>query len=144
MRFAQIENGKVVNVLELEDSATEWGELPLVPSTTAGIGDEYVNGEFFKPEPEPESPDRIKQRLESFLDAHLDSIAKNCGYLSVAHFLSYLNSTVPAWQTEAVAFNKFRDEFWQAAIAIEEDALAGNRPVPTEQELLADLPVFSL
>lgn len=77
MRFAQIENGKVVNVLELEDNATEWGGLPLVPSTTAGIGDEYVNGEFVKPEPEIQVPQAVtmrQARLALLQAGHLEKV----------------------------------------------------------------------
>lgn len=53
MRYAKIENEKVVNVIVLNDE-----DLPLMPedwvlvkSDTANIGDDYINGVFIVPAP---------------------------------------------------------------------------------------------
>lgn len=45
MRYAIIDNGKVVNVVEADDSF-EGG----IRSDAANIGDDYINGEFIKPD----------------------------------------------------------------------------------------------
>lgn len=60
MRYAQIENGKVINVIIVKEEDlglfTDW---ELVKSETAGIGDDYINGEFIpQPQPEIELPPR--------------------------------------------------------------------------------------
>lgn len=54
MRYAKIENGKVANVIALQDE-----DLPLMPadwelikSETANIGDDYVNGVFVAQAPQ--------------------------------------------------------------------------------------------
>ena len=54
MRYAKIVANKVENVIVLLDAdvhlmPTEW---TLIKSETAGIGDDYINGEFIKP-PQP-------------------------------------------------------------------------------------------
>lgn len=144
MRYAQIENGKVVNVLELAEGKTEWQGLLVVPSETAGIGDSYVGDEFVRPDPEPdpETPEQTRARLEAELDYHLDEVARSYGYRSVDAILSYLNSTNPTWNMQANAFNEFRDDFWLGAIQIQNDVEAGLRPVPTSAEMVAELPKF--
>ena len=60
MRYAQIENGKVINVIIIkEEDLGLFPDWELVKSETAGIGDDYINGEFIKPpQPEIELPPR--------------------------------------------------------------------------------------
>ena len=56
MRYAHIENNKVINVLMLEDWAlADYPDWVLVQTETAGIGDGYVNGEFIAKLPDPVS-----------------------------------------------------------------------------------------
>lgn len=60
MRYAHIENGKVINVIIVKEE--DLGLFPdwnLVLSETAGIDDDYINGKFIKPpQPEPVIPPR--------------------------------------------------------------------------------------
>ena len=60
MRYAHIENGKVINVIIVkEEDLGLFPDWELVLSETAGIGDDYINGEFVKPpQPEIELPPR--------------------------------------------------------------------------------------
>jgi hypothetical protein len=48
MRAHQIENGVVVNTIEVESLDFMPG---LIEATQGGIGDRYENGQFIKPEP---------------------------------------------------------------------------------------------
>ncbi len=53
MRYAHIENGKVINVIIVKEE--DLGLFPdwlLVKSDDAGIGDDYINNEFI-PQPQP-------------------------------------------------------------------------------------------
>ena len=62
MRYAHIENGKVVNVIVVkEEDLGLFPEWELVKSETAGIDDDYVDGEFIKP-PQPE-PKVLPKRI---------------------------------------------------------------------------------
>ena len=60
MRYAHIENGKVINVIAVkEEDLGLFPDWELVLSETAGIGDDYINGEFIpQPQPEIELPPR--------------------------------------------------------------------------------------
>ena len=54
MRYAQIENEKVINVIIVEEKDLGlFPNLELVKSEIARIGDDYINGEFI-PQPQPE------------------------------------------------------------------------------------------
>ena len=60
MRYAHIENGKVINVIVVkEEDLGIFPDWELVKSETAGIGDDYINGEFIpQSQPEIELPPR--------------------------------------------------------------------------------------
>ena len=54
MRYAHIENGKVINVIIVkEEDLHIFPDYQLVKSDEADMGDDYINGEFIKP-PQPE------------------------------------------------------------------------------------------
>ena len=60
MRYAHIENGKVINVIIVkEEDLGLFPDWELVKSETVNIGDDYINGEFIpQPQPEIELPPR--------------------------------------------------------------------------------------
>jgi hypothetical protein len=60
MRYAHIENGKVINVIIVkEEDLGLFPDWELVKSETANLGDDYINGEFIpQPQPEIELPPR--------------------------------------------------------------------------------------
>lgn len=102
----------------------------------------HVDGEIVTVQPDVETAEEVIARLEKVLDKHLDAVAKSYGYLDVPHILSYIDDENPVWDAQARAFKLFRSRFWVGAIAIQQDATAGNRPIPTEAELIAELPKF--
>ena len=60
MRYAHIENGKVINVIIVkEEDLHIFPNYQLVKSDEANMGDDYINGEFIpQPQPEIELPPR--------------------------------------------------------------------------------------
>lgn len=53
MKYAHIENGKVINIITVkEEDIGLFPDWELVKSEIAGIGDDYINGEFI-PQPQP-------------------------------------------------------------------------------------------
>jgi len=60
MRYAHIENGKVINVIIVkEEDLGLFPDWELVKSENANIGDDYINGEFIpQPQLEIELPPR--------------------------------------------------------------------------------------
>ena len=72
--FAIIENGKVTNVVLAEaDYAAEHGWILISEDSSAGIGCDYINGQFVdnrpKPDPAPEPTPPTKEELLAQLNA---------------------------------------------------------------------------
>jgi hypothetical protein len=87
--------------------------------------------------PTPELDD-----FQRAIETHIDAIARERGYSSGVSCASYVSSTNPNWQTEAVSFVAWRDAIWAYAFAqlvLIQDA---ERVVPTIKELIAELPVI--
>lgn len=144
MRGAIIENGVVTNVILLPDNyeGSEWGGKPLVVSDEAAIGDSYIDGLFVKPEAPPETPEQVIARLESALDAHIDSVARSYRYESIRTMVTYATSEHPTFGAEGRAAIKFRDACYAYGIQVIADVQDGKRGIPTEAELIAELPTF--
>lgn len=73
----------------------------------------------------------------------LDNIAKERLYDDAFSLVSYTTSTDPKFKAEAEKFNAYRDSCWRISWQIFDDYKAGNRPMPTYQEVMSELPEFS-
>jgi len=78
--------------------------------------------------------------LEEGVQAYIDKIAKKKGYDSAASCISYLNSTITAWKTDATAMNVWRDSVWTECQTVENAVAAGTQALPTIDQLIALLP----
>lgn len=143
MRYAQIKNGKVINVIELAENLTEWAGLPIVQSDTAGVGDDYINGEIIKQEPilVPETPEQIIARLEGALDRYIDEQANLYRYESIRTMVTYVGDPNPKFDAEGQGALAFRSQCYTLGIMIISEVQQG-RPVPTEEELIAEMPTL--
>jgi hypothetical protein len=90
----------------------------------------------------PESPEQAAKRLELALDAHIDSVAQSYRYDSIRTMVTYATSENPQFGAEGRAAVKFRDACYVKAIEIQEDVQLGNRDIPTEAELISEMPLF--
>ena len=96
--------------------------------------------------PEPEFTDeeifhRKQQAFNNDIQIHLDTKAKEFRYdnmMSARSYAGYEN----AFQAEAQKLAVWASNCWVKAGEIEADVLAGNREMPTTDELLAELPVY--
>ena len=91
--------------------------------------------------PAPKSSAQIIQELEHAVDRHIDSVAK------ADKWDSRITCTMRAgypnpWQYKAIAFGQWMDACYAHCIQVQADVVAGLRPVPTEAELIAELPVM--
>lgn len=93
-------------------------------------------------EPPPETPGQAAKRLERALDAHIDSVAQSYRYESIRTMVTYATSENPTFGAEGRAAVKFRDACYVKAIEIQEDVQLGNRDIPTEAELISEMPTF--
>lgn len=96
-----------------------------------------------EPEPEPETPEQAKARMARVLQALLDSTARSLDFDSVFTAVTYADEPVVArFQIQGAALREWRSLVWAAGYDVMDAVLAGERPIPTEAELLAEMPVF--
>jgi hypothetical protein len=97
------------------------------------------------PDPIPEPTiEQIKATLETAIDQHIDQIAKYKRYgragispsVACLGYASYLNP----YQAEAIAYGQWIASIWPVVNQIMADVESGTRPIPTEQELISELP----
>jgi len=83
-----------------------------------------------------------KSRLTSAIQSMLDETAKERSYDSILSLCTYATSTAAKFAAEGQAGVSWRDEVWAKGYAILADVESGSRAIPTESELLSELPSF--
>lgn len=89
-----------------------------------------------------------RERLNIFVLRHLDKLAISRGYgdngvtpmAAINSIVSYVNDNNPVFAAEAAVFKNYRSSIWTLCDQISRDVELGLRPIPTEEELLAELP----
>lgn len=72
----------------------------------------------------------------------LDAKAQERRYDGAVSISTYVNSTNPQWAAEASAFVAWRDAVWAYAYAELAKVGLGQRPQPSVDEFLGELPVM--
>lgn len=86
-----------------------------------------------------------KTELINAVQSHLDTTAQLLGYDSIATAVTYASeAAVSKFQTEGQAFREWRSLVWAHCHAVLAAVVAGERAVPTAEELIAELPVVGL
>ncbi len=92
----------------------------------------------------PSDEEMLRKQQKAFNDAiqiHLDTQAQSLRYdniNAIGKYVGYEND----FQAEAEALGAWASSCWKVAGEIEADVKAGNRDMPTVDEVLAELPVF--
>ena len=120
------------------DDAKDEGLLP------AGV-EQITDDEAESLRNPPETPEQTIARLEKALDNHLDAVANSYRYESIRTMVTYATSEHPTFGPEGRAAVKFRDAVYAFGIQKIADCTreVGPEPIPTEEELLAELPNFA-
>lgn len=84
----------------------------------------------------------IKGMVEGAVQHRLDNFARAHGYDSLLSVCSYAASKKPKWRAEAEACIDARDAHWTKCLEILEAVTTGARPVPTLNEVLAEMPTL--
>lgn len=114
MRLAEIENGVVVNVIEVNPSAVpDWAaDWPVTEEAGPGW---LWDGESFAP---PVTPPPTVEEYRAAVQAHIDAAAIARLYDNGVSLASYISSMNPVWAAEATAFVHWRDAVWDAVYAL--------------------------
>ena len=83
-----------------------------------------------------------QKRKTAVIQAHLDNKAKEFGYDSIFTASTYATSQNPRFGPEGIALRDWRDATWAAGYTILYDVETGARSMPSDQELIDELPVF--
>lgn len=89
-----------------------------------------------------ETPEQVQQRMVASVQRHLDATAKTRGYDGILSLASYAASTNQHFAAEGQAGVAWRDAVWGYCYGVLAAVQAGTRTIPTEDELIAELPVM--
>ena len=93
------------------------------------------------PEPtEEEKQAQTQKQLTAAVQHVLDAKAQELNYDSCLSVCSYIDTGVPKFDAEGIAFRKWRSSVWAKGYEILAQVQAGQRAIPTEAELIAELP----
>lgn len=89
-----------------------------------------------------ENINTTKQNLQAAVQDRLDSFARTRNYDSILSCCTYATSTNPKFQQEAQYCVQARDSHWNACYTILQQFEAGQRPIPTVEQLLSEMPIL--
>lgn len=101
------------------------------------------NGKPVLKDPPPPTTEQIIAQYTGAVQQHLDTFARTRNYDSILSAATYATSTVPKFSAEGQRAVGARDATWAKCYEILAAVDAGTRPMPTLDELLAELPVLT-
>lgn len=109
----------------------------------------HIDGSVYEVEPpkpreltEEEKQEQIKNYLKAVVQNWMDKTVQEREYDGVHTACLYVNSPIEKFQKEGQACLEWMSAVWVKCYAIQDEVLAGTREIPTEEELIAELPVL--
>jgi hypothetical protein len=91
----------------------------------------------------PESAEAITARLTASVDKYLNDTANSYGYDDIRSMVSYKDDPNPKFDAEGTAAKFWRSAVFTYCIEVIAAVQAGARDIPTEEELIDELPPFT-
>lgn len=99
-----------------------------------------ANGRPILQDPPPPTAEQIMARLEARVQSWLDGQARALGYDDIKSAVTYAEEpAVPKFQQEGQALRRLRSLVWARCYEILNAVQAGQRSIPTEDELIAEM-----
>lgn len=103
-------------------------------------GKHYLAG--YAPEKPAPTEEEIQAQLTQAVQDYMDNKAQEKNYDNIHTACTYANSTDEIFKKEGTACVAWRDNVWKTCYNILAEVKAGNRAIPTIEELIAELPVL--
>lgn len=101
------------------------------------------NGRPILQDPPPPTIEQIIAQYDAAVQQHLDAFARTRNYDGILSAATYATSQVPKFKAEGQYAVEARDATWAKCYEIMAAVEAGSRPMPTTDELIAELPVLT-
>lgn len=102
-----------------------------------------ANGRPVLVDPPPPTPEQIIIQCTGAVQQYLDTFARTRNYDSILSAATYATSQVPKFKAEGQYAVEARDATWAKCYEILAAVEAVARPMPTLDELLAEMPVLT-
>lgn len=102
------------------------------------------NETYSAAQPELEAtPVMIEDAKIAMVQRYMDDAARALRYDNIKTACTYADEpSVPKFQIEGQALRSWRSQVWAACYAILADVQAGSRNMPSDEDMIADLPAF--
>ena len=144
--FASIWDGEKWEQVEDHRGVKYWleGDEYCTPaSTMSELGPLPEGASLVAPEMSKEQKEaQIQVQLTNAVQYVLDAKAQELFYDNCLSVCSYIDTGVPKFDAEGKAFRAWRSQVWAKGYEILAQVQAGERGIPTEAELIAELPVL--
>ena len=88
-----------------------------------------------------QTPDEVQAELTAAVQIYMDNRARERGYDDILKATSYRGDTInPTFAKEAELCFVWRSQVWTRCYEILAEVEAGVRPIPSKEELIAELP----
>ena len=84
----------------------------------------------------------LQTKLTVVVQEHMDAQARTRGYDNIASACSYANSTDAVFKAEGEACVAWRDACWRYCYDVLAGVNAGQRDIPSAEELISELPIL--
>jgi hypothetical protein len=91
----------------------------------------------------PPTAEQIIAGFTAGVQQHLDTFARTRDYDGILSAATYATSAVPKFKTEGQYAVEARDATWAKCYEVLDAVQSGQRPMPTLEELIAELPVLT-